>query len=117
MYIDVEHSLQLHIIETETVLKTVSKLATAVADATVIVVIAAAVDASRCHASHNNATETNYYDSNEETILESMSTYSDEYNNIIMRTTSVMLLILNTLCTLWRYYMSKSAVGHWLHDL
>ena len=53
--------------------------ATAVADATVIVVIAAAVDASRSHDSHDNATVTNYYDSNEETSMESMSTYSDEY--------------------------------------
>ena len=79
MYIDVEHSLQLHVIETETVFKTVSRPATAAADATVIVVIAAAVDASRCHNSHNNATETNDYDSNEETTMESMSTYSDEY--------------------------------------
>ena len=51
----------------------------AVADATVIVVIAAAVDASRYHDSHDNATETNYYDSNEETTVESISTYSDEY--------------------------------------
>ena len=91
--------------------------ATAVADATVIVVIAAAVDASRCHDSHDNVTETNYYDSNDKTMMESMSTYSDEYNNIIMRTTGVMLLILNTLYILWRYYMSKSAIGHWLHDL
>ena len=49
--------------------------------------------------------------------MESMSTYSDEYNNIIMQTTSVMLLILNTLYKLWRYYMSKSVIGHWLHDL
>ena len=56
-----------------------SRPATAVADATVIVVIAAAVDASRCHDSHDNATETNYYDSHEETTVESMSTYSDEY--------------------------------------
>ena len=94
-----------------------SKPATAVADATVIVVIAAAVGASRYHNSHDYATETNYYDSNEETTMESMSTYSDEYNNIIMRTTSVMLLILNAIYILWRYYMSKSAIGHWLHDL
>ena len=49
--------------------------------------------------------------------MESMLTYSDEYNNIIMRTTSVILLTLNTLYILWRYYMSKSASGHWLHDL
>ena len=94
-----------------------SRPATAVVDATVIVVIAAAVDASRYHDSHDNATETNYYDSNEETTMESMSTYPDEYNNIIIRTTSMMLLILNTLCILWRYYMSKSAIIHWLHDL
>ena len=33
--------------------------------ATVIVVIAAAVKASRCHDSLDNATETNDYDSNE----------------------------------------------------
>ena len=76
--------MQLQIIETETVFKTVSRPATAVADASVIVVIAAADDASRCHDSHDNATVTNYYDSNEETSVESISTYCDEYNNIIM---------------------------------
>ena len=116
MYIDVEHLLQLHVIETETVFKTVSRPATAVANATVIVVITAAVGASSCHDSHDNATETNYYDSNGETTMESMSTYTDEYN-IIMRITNVMLLILNALYILWRYYMSKSAIGRWLHDL
>ena len=77
--IDVEYSLQLHIIETETVCKTVSRLTTAASDATVVVVTADAVDASRCHDSHYNATETNDYDSNKETMAESMSTYSDKY--------------------------------------
>ena len=56
-----------------------SRPATDVTDATVIVVIAGAVDASRCHDSHDNATETNDYGSNEETTAESISTYSDEY--------------------------------------
>ena len=56
-----------------------SRHATAVADATVIVVTADAVDASRCYDSQDNATETNNYDSNEETTTESMLTYSDEY--------------------------------------
>ena len=56
-----------------------SRSATAVADATVIVITAAAIDASRCRESHDNATETNDYHSNEETTAESMSTHSNWY--------------------------------------
>ena len=71
--IDVEHSQQLRIVETKTVCKT------ELADATVTVAIADAVDASRCHDSQDNATEKNDYDSNEETTAKSMSTHSNEY--------------------------------------
>ena len=60
----------MHIVETEAVCKT------ELANATVTVATADAVDASRCHDSHNNATETSDYDSNEETTAKSMSTHS-----------------------------------------
>ena len=63
-------------LKTESVCTTVSRPATAVADATVKVVTASAIDAS-CHDSHDNATETHY------------ANYK-----------YMMLLLLNTLCLL-----------------
>ena len=65
-------------VKTETVCKTLCRPTTAVADATVIVVTADAVDAS-CDDSHDNATETNDYDSNEETTAEPILTHSNKY--------------------------------------
>ena len=58
-----------------------SRLTTVVADATVTIITADAVDASCCHDSYDNenATETNGHDSDEEKTEEPMSTYSDEY--------------------------------------
>ena len=87
-------------LKTESVCTTVSRPATAVADATVKVVTASAIDAS-CHDSHDNATETNDYDSNEETTAEFITAQCNEYwfyhyaNYKYM-----MLLLLNTLCLL-----------------
>ena len=46
--VDLEHLQQLRILEVKTVFKTVSRSTTAVTDATVTVVTADAVDASRC---------------------------------------------------------------------
>ena len=95
-----------------------SKPTTAVADSTVTVISADAVDAivTACHDKHVNATETNDYDSNEETTVEPHILMNINY--IILRTTRVMLLLLNTLRKLLqRYYISKSAIGHWLHGL
>ena len=82
------------------------------ADATVIVATVDVADASRCHDSHDNATETNKernenkkddYDSNAETTAKSMSTHSNEYQlgYIIMRTTIRPIMLLSkTLCIL-----------------